>query len=44
MKPAGAAVAEQPFELTFLEHPEAARKIERPIDDAEGRFHGPMLD
>ena len=44
MEPAGAAVAEQPLELALLEHAEAARKIERPIDDVERRFHSPMLD
>ena len=43
MEPAGAAVAEQPLELALLEHAEAARKIERPIDDAKRRFHGSML-
>src|SRR2546423_7354685 len=42
--PAGAAVAEQPLELALVEHAEAARKIERPIDDAECRFYRPMLD
>ena len=44
MEPAGAAVAKQPLEFAFLEHAEAARKIERPIDDAERRFHCPMFD
>jgi len=35
MEAAGAAIAEQPFELALLEHAEATRQVERAIDDAE---------
>src|SRR5439155_12643920 len=43
MEPPSARVAEQPLELALLEHPEAARQIERAIDDAERGFDGSML-
>src|SRR5438270_240925 len=35
MEAAGAAIAEQPFELALLEHAEAARQVERAIDESE---------
>ena len=35
MEASGAAIAEQPLELALLEHPEAARQIERAVGDAE---------
>src|SRR5258708_38891231 len=44
METAGAAIAEQPLQLALLEHPEAAREIERAIDDAERRFRRPVLE
>src|SRR5579862_2105556 len=43
MEPPGSRIAEETFELAFLEHPESARDVHGAVDDAPHTLDGPIF-